>query len=69
MDDFLICLCCGEVIEMPSDRAIKILGKKATECCDSQMAKIKRSSMHTIVRNLDKIQARLEEEILKDFDA
>lgn len=65
IDGFAVCLYCGDTMEYPNEKQMKIFGKPI--CCEFEMLRIEREKIHVIVRSLDTLKKNLEEEILKNI--
>jgi len=63
VDGFALCIYCGDIMEYPNERQMKVFGKPI--CCEFDMLQIEREKIHLIVRALDNLKKNLEEELLK----
>ena len=62
-DIVCICVYCGELIESPNAKQIKIFG--FPECCEEKMLLIDRNKLFKIVKGLENLKAKMESEILR----
>ncbi len=63
VDKCAICPYCGDFVEYPNEKQIKIFGKPT--CCEYEMVVIDREKLHKIARALDTLKQNIENELLK----
>lgn len=60
----LACLYCGDVMPKPSEEQVKMLGESPLDCCEHTMVEIDMNEMYKVVRCMDKLKDKIEEEML-----
>ena len=63
IDPVMMCIYCGETMDVPNEKQIKIFG--FPNCCEEDMLKIERNKLFKIVKGLDSLKTKLEAEILR----
>ena len=62
-DCLACCLICGETMNYPTIKQMKIFG--SPECCEEEMVPVSKKKLHAVVRGLDKLRANIEESLLE----
>lgn len=63
VDPILVCLYCGDTMDMPNEKQIKIFG--FPNCCEENMLQLERNKLFKLVKGIDQLKAKLEQEILR----
>ena len=64
VDRVLVCLICGDLMNAPNEKQLKIFGHP--KCCETMdMVPMDRNHLFKIVKGLDNLKAKLEDEILR----
>lgn len=63
VDPIMVCLYCGDTMNVPNEKQIKIFG--LPNCCEENMLQIERNKLFKLVKGLDQLKVKLEQEILR----
>lgn len=63
VDPILVCLYCGDNMNMPNEKQLKIFGYP--NCCEEKMLQIERNKLFKLVKGLDNLKIKLEQEIIR----
>lgn len=66
-DNILICFHCGEIRDMPSEEAVERFGDMILECCDHRMYQFESNKLYLLVKNMETVKEKLEQQIVEEF--
>jgi len=66
-DDLLGCLYCGDLRDMPGERAIELLGDVALKCCGCDMIILDGCNLYKLLKGIDNLKESVEKKLKDSF--